>query len=313
MNIPIVAQFHRVCRAFSPASPIDQALVLGIARLPVSAPAFVDSRSQEQNGLASDSARMTEDNTSPLDITSSSMRNVLSLECASAKLPGGGKCSDSTSGGGLAPRGTVAANNHASHESHTAATSIEAKTSATMITRAELASLLRASVLPVNDLQLLALTQLALLVPGPTATGRSTTAAGATGGGGGSTTSASVLPQQRPAASHSLVDPPSSDAPTASLSERERLLNTLTRHCVVNPIITVPTSTDASAVSDANPTTVAGSYRSSDPRVLLAVDVLRRDVERALVSATGSFFVDSGCFYCYRHWLSHSVNGNKLI
>ncbi|OON20371.1 hypothetical protein X801_03751 [Opisthorchis viverrini] len=131
--------------------------------------------------------------------------------------------------------------------------------SSTMITRAELATLLRASLTLVGDLQLLALAQLALLVPGPSASASAC-----------SNTNASLL---------SSTDTGPLEPLSPVMTERERLTNTLARHCTSVAVTDTPVPTEATP----SVVTTSGPYKSTDPRVLQALDFLRKDIDRSLV------------------------------
>lgn len=172
--------------------------------------------------------------------------------------------------------------------------------------------LLRASLTLVNDLNLLALAQIAFLVPGPQPS--TPTSAGS---GPSSTVTTPVTP-----------DAPVGDplSPGLQLSDRERLINVLTRHCVSTSLSLssgtgVGTGENSTTTRSSNGTNepiestppstiqVTGSnwaplgsgtggtviYKSSNPRVLNALDLLRKDVEKCLVSGAAR----RGRWFCW--------------
>ncbi|KAL7058282.1 hypothetical protein AAHC03_017110 [Spirometra sp. Aus1] len=185
---------------------------------------------------------------------------------------------------------------------HTKVSSPIKQSQSPAVTRAELASLLRASLPLQNDLQLLVLALLSRLVPGTTAGGA------ASGSTGASQPSATPMPSYFSSTSAVAINP----ALSSQLSERERLINTLSRHCNFatesQPLPSTPVSTtgfdqtaelagaSASTAVDSVALTTAGLsatttggtvastagavYRTSNPKVLEALEVLRRDFER---------------------------------
>ncbi|KAA3677672.1 uncharacterized protein DEA37_0006489 [Paragonimus westermani] len=192
-------------------------LVLGLVRLPPTAPAFVDntragslarsvgSSTFNDNSVQMDNGSEATD-MSNLELTVSSGVSSNTTDSLSTTRPGV-KSGSATIGQGVG----------------SGVSEMRSTPGRVLITRAELASFLRASLVLVNDLQLLALAQLALMVPGP-----------------GNLGAASHL---LPAAETSQVEIPS---PTSlSMSERERWTHTLARHCV----------SVSSIVSDITPTT----------------------------------------------------------
>ncbi|KAF5404424.1 hypothetical protein PHET_02179 [Paragonimus heterotremus] len=140
---------------------ILQALVLGLVRLPPAASAFVDSgrtgslartvgsSTLNDNGVQMDNGSETTD-MSNLELTVSSAVSSNTTDSLSTTRPSVKSGSAAIGQGG------------GNGVSETRPTS-----GRVLITRAELASLLRASLALVNDLQLLVLAQLALMVPGP--------------------------------------------------------------------------------------------------------------------------------------------------
>ncbi|CAH8618564.1 unnamed protein product [Heterobilharzia americana] len=265
----LVYNKHGLSVVFRWRPEVLQALVLGISRLPQSAPAFVDSNRNThvtegsvESSLGDSNSQSDSDNsstsTSTLNRTNSVIPNVIS----GAELGSGVFGFTST---------ISSSSQSVSPESHST-------TTGSMVTRSSLAGLLRSSLPLINDVQLLALAQIALLVPGPTSSGVVT---GTPGGGGASTY-------------------PSSDginesvSPASVLSERERLVNTLARHCPPIPVGTTAASTMTTTISSdsnllfestasqisASIGGVSGSYKSSNPRVLAALDALRKDIER---------------------------------
>ncbi|BHF74619.1 hypothetical protein SprV_0501770500 [Sparganum proliferum] len=252
----------------------------------------------------------------------------VSSDEASSKAPtlhgagggGGGSAGVGGSGGtgGAAERTGVAvgADNHPSaasiklHRSASTGSSADhtspikqSQSPAAAVTRAELASLLRASLPLQNDLQLLVLALLSRLVPGTTAAGG--------GGASGGASQPSATPMPSYFSSTSAINP----ALSSQLSERERLINTLSRHCNFatessQPLLPTSsvsavtgfdqtaepagasTAVDSVALTTAglSATTATGGtvastaggavYRTSNPKVLEALEVLRRDFER---------------------------------
>ncbi|VDL85386.1 unnamed protein product [Schistocephalus solidus] len=171
------------------------------------------------------------------------------------------------------------------------------------VTRAELASLLRASLPLQNDLQLLVLALLSRLVPGTAVGG------GSAGSTGASQPSATPMPSYFSSTSAVAINASLS----SQLSERERLINTLSRHCNFTMESQPPSSASALGCDQApepatstavdsvalntpglSSTTTGGTvastagavYRTSNPKVLEALEVLRRDFERTTVSFT---------------------------
>ncbi|KAF8568608.1 hypothetical protein P879_01962 [Paragonimus westermani] len=202
---------------------ILQALVLGLVRLPPTAPAFVDSTRAgslarsvgsstfNDNSVQMDSSSETTD-ISNLELTVSSAVSSNTTDSLSTTRPGV-KSGSATIGQGVG----------------SGVSEMRSTPGRVLITRAELASFLRASLALVNDLQLLALAQLALMVPGPGNLG--------------------VASHLLPAAETSQVDIPS---PTPlSMSERERWTHTLARHCV-------SVSSTVSDITSTTTTTAAG-------------------------------------------------------
>nr|CAH8862712.1 unnamed protein product [Trichobilharzia regenti] len=129
--------------------------------------------------------------------------------------------------------------------------------------------------------------QIALLMPGPTSSSGIVSAGASSIAGGAST---------YPSSSDN-VSELASPAPTV-LSEREKIVNTLARHCILTPTGTATAATTTpAAVNDSNllyestgsqaggggisaSGAASGSYKSTNPRVLAALDALRRDIER---------------------------------
>ncbi|KAG5443967.1 Negative elongation factor B [Clonorchis sinensis] len=250
----------------SPPSPLDpgtpqiqfrwrpevlQALVLGIARLPHSVPAFVDVSRSIHGSTNTGSVGMV-DNTNQMETGNSGS------DAADSELLGPGPISVGTGDSG-ATSSTAGQVRSASGSGHGGLLSDSRMvSSSTMITRAELATLLRASLTLVGDLQLLALAQLALLVPGPNASGSAC-----------SNTNASLL---------SSTDTGPLEPLSPVMTERERLTNTLARHCTSVAVSDTPVPTEAPP----SVATTSGPYKSADPRVLQALDFLRKDIDRSL-------------------------------
>lgn len=226
-----------------------QALTLGIANLPPSAPAFVDSSRSSSRSMNAGSSSLVSGGSQADNMTANT-------DAVGSNTPLNSTDSMSTS----VPNKPGAPTSHGGHFPEP-----QTSSSVSFITRAELASLLRASLALVNDLQLLVLAQLALLIPGP---GPSSTTSGAT---------SSLLPPT----DSSPLDSPTPSSPTAR--ERERLLATLTRHCAPPPTGSSETTQDTVAPS-ITPSAASSIYKSSDHRVLLALDALRRDVDKNMAS-----------------------------
>ncbi|KAH8862798.1 Negative elongation factor B [Schistosoma japonicum] len=253
-----------------------QALVLGISRLPQSAPAFVDinrnthvTEGSAESSLGDNTVQSGSDNnsssTSSFVHTPSMMSNVMS----------GNELGNFTNTLNHSTSQNISSEPHS------------ALISGSIVTRANLAGLLRSSLPLVNDVQLLALAQVALLVPGPTSSSIGTGGGGMSSGGGGG--GASTHPSLSSSSATNTDSANDSISSPIILSERERLVNTLARHCSISPAGNVATS---SSTNDSNllfesssqQSSSSGSYKSSDPRVLAALDVLRKDIERCYVS-----------------------------
>ncbi|TNN12335.1 Negative elongation factor B isoform 2 [Schistosoma japonicum] len=249
-----------------------QALVLGISRLPQSAPAFVDinrnthvTEGSAESSLGDNTVQSGSDNnsssTSSFVHTPSMMSNVMS----------GNELGNFTNTLNHSTSQNISSEPHS------------ALISGSIVTRANLAGLLRSSLPLVNDVQLLALAQVALLVPGPTSSSIGTGGGGMSSGGGGG--GASTHPSLSSSSATNTDSANDSISSPIILSERERLVNTLARHCSISPAGNVATS---SSTNDSNllfesssqQSSSSGSYKSSDPRVLAALDVLRKDIER---------------------------------
>ncbi|CAL8075888.1 unnamed protein product [Calicophoron daubneyi] len=237
-----------------------QALVLGIALLPPSAAAFIESGRNVHRTDGSAPSTINDDGTH-IDSNSSDTSGPRH----SGPAQPGGKSGDGipSSSGCLGSGKSGSSTGHASNL---------LSSNTIMITRSELAALLRASLTLTSDLHLLALAQIALLVPGPSPPSSISSSA------------ATSLPPTLAEGQLEIV------SPTPTLSERERLLNTLARHC------TTSTNTEAQAsTSDTNPSTPqvtapsgassnpsSNIFKSSDPRVLLALEAVRKEVEKGL-------------------------------
>ncbi|VDP79740.1 unnamed protein product [Echinostoma caproni] len=153
---PIPTASSAVCFRWRPE--VLQALVLGISRLPSSCSAFVDANRPGHHAAGPDSSTLG-DNGPQIDVGANttggsvtehnSATGSTTSEHSAGTMPGGSGKAVSTTG----HSGPLFDNRIA--------------TSMPMISRAELAMLLRASLTLVNDLNLLALAQIALLVPGP--------------------------------------------------------------------------------------------------------------------------------------------------
>ncbi|TPP62508.1 Negative elongation factor B [Fasciola gigantica] len=278
-----------VCFRWRPE--VLQALVLGISRLPSSSPAFVDASRASHRASGQDSSSLG-DNRSQIDVVANSTENA-PTEHNPATGPATGEHQGVTMSSGAGKSSSTAGHHH-----HTGPLS-ESRLIAVMptITRTELAMLLRASLTLVNDLSLLALAQIAFLVPGPQpGTPTSSTVGCSTGSGMSSTVTTPVTP-----------DAPVGDplSPGLQLSDRERLINVLARHCASTGAgpssgTGTGTATAAEPVESTPPTTiqVTGSnwapicsgtvgttmYKSSNSRVLSALELLRKDVERCTSS-----------------------------
>ncbi|CAH8861151.1 unnamed protein product [Trichobilharzia szidati] len=269
-----------------------QALVLGISRLPQSAPAFVDSNRNThvtegsvESSLADGTGQSDSDNnsstntSSTLNRSSSVVSNVLSGSDLSSNITAGFNTSSLTSN-----------SQSSTAESHSTTPT------GSIVTRVSLAGLLRSSLPLNNDVQLLALAQIALLVPGPTSSSSSSSSSssGIVGAGASSIPGgASTYPSS---SSDNVTSELASPAPVV-LSEREKIVNTLARHCILTPTGTAATTaTSTTAVNDLNllfestgsqagggssaSGGASGSYKSTNPRVLAALDALRKDIER---------------------------------
>ncbi len=141
-----------------------------------------------------------------------------------------------------------------------------------VVTRAELASLLRASLPLQTDLQLLVLAQAARLVPATAGSGT------ATPGAGGPVTPTPVAATPIP----NFFPTDIAAAARPGGGEREKLINTLSRHVEVvqqsdqEPLASPP-PTGASTT-----TPVPGAvFKTSNAKVVEALEVLKRDLERA--------------------------------
>lgn len=255
-----------------------QALVLGIARLPVSAPAYVDNNRNSHNARGSTESDLHDPNDDHDDgsnpTTSSLNRNISGI---SSSLIGtdhilSSSCKSNVSGS-IQSSGI-------GHES--------SNTFGSLITRSSLAGLLRSSLPLVNDVQLLTLAQISLLVPGPAPSNSLTNVCGPVSSG------AHPIDDHQPT------------SPTTVLSERERLVNTLARHCTPSQPVTSNIdignnqnlSESASDISNTTSTscssvglTSSASYKSSNPRVLAILDILRKDIEKNLVSFDFIFLI----------------------
>ncbi|CAH8624819.1 unnamed protein product [Schistosoma guineensis] len=259
-----------------------QALVLGISRLPQSAPAFVDidrnthiTEGSVESSLNDNTGQSDSDNNSSnissLVRTNSMMSNIISNNELGNNIIGFTNVLNSTC-------------QNTNPESYSTITG-------SIVTRANLAGLLRSSLPLINDVQLLALAQVALLVPGPTSTNLGT--------GGMSSSSGTNVSSIHPLSSGttttvtttttdvSSINESVSTAP--SLSERERLVNTLARHCNITSVGSTGTlsTTDSNLLFESGTQQsgtaagTTGSYKSSNPRVLAALDVLRKDIEKS--------------------------------
>ncbi|KAK4474937.1 hypothetical protein MN116_000751 [Schistosoma mekongi] len=249
-----------------------QALVLGISRLPQSAPAFVDinrnthvTEGSAESSLGDNTGQSDSDNNS--SSTSSFVRN----NSVMSNVMSGNELGNFTNTLNHSTSQNVISEPHS------------ALITGPIVTRANLAGLLRSSLPLINDVQLLALAQVALLVPGPTSFSIGTGGGmSSSGGGGGASTHPSLSSSS--ATNTDGANDSISSSPVI-LSERERLVNTLARHCSISPAGSAATS---SSTNDSNllfesssqQSSSSGSYKSSDPRVLAALDVLRKDIER---------------------------------
>ncbi|CAI2733519.1 unnamed protein product [Schistosoma spindalis] len=259
-----------------------QALVLGISRLPQSAPAFVDidrnthiTEGSVESSLNDNTGQSDSDNNSSnissLVRTNSMMSNIISNNELGNNIIGFTNVLNSTC-------------QNTNPESYSTITG-------SIVTRANLAGLLRSSLPLINDVQLLALAQVALLVPGPTNTSLGT--------GGMSSSSGTNVSSIHPLSSGTTttVTTTTTDvssinesvSPAPSLSEREKLVNTLARHCNITSVGSTGTLStndsnllfESSTQQSGTAAGSTGSYKSSNPRVLAALDVLRKDIEKS--------------------------------
>ncbi|CAH8660153.1 unnamed protein product [Schistosoma rodhaini] len=260
-----------------------QALVLGISRLPQSAPAFVDI--DRNTHITEGSVESLNDNTgqSDSDNNSSNISSLVRTNSMMSNIIPNNELGNNSIGFTNVLNPTCQNTNPESYSTITGS----------IVTRANLAGLLRSSLPLINDVQLLALAQVALLVPGPTNTNLGTSGMSNSGGtnvssihplSSGTTTSTTATTTTTDLSS---INESVSSAP--SLSEREKLVNTLARHCNITSVGstgTLPT-TDSNLLFESSTqqsSTVAGStgsYKSSNPRVLAALDVLRKDIEKS--------------------------------
>ena len=150
-----------------------------------------------------------------------------------------------------------------------AASAAGASGSTSLVTRAELASLLRTSLPLQSDLQLMVLAQCAKLVPATPLTPNTPASAGA----------ATPMP--------SFFAPNEQQITSRGGSERDRMLNALSRHVEAFPILQQPEGGEEGTIASPtshNSTSASTGFKSSNPKVVEALDALRRDLERSTVS-----------------------------
>ncbi|VDM19888.1 unnamed protein product [Hydatigera taeniaeformis] len=183
--------------------------------------------------------------------------------------------SEGSSGSGFIPeKSSVGTTDSSSTTSTTVATSPLSSVSAasstatnagtSIVTRAELASLLRTSLPLQSDLQLLVLAQCAKLVPTVPSTPTTPGSAGA------------VTPMPNFFTSTELAMS-TNVAPRAS-SERERLLNALSRHVEYPPQESSSSAGEDHSVN--SPPLTPTGFKSSNAKVVEALESLRRELER---------------------------------
>ncbi|VDQ13394.1 unnamed protein product [Trichobilharzia regenti] len=277
---------------------------MGISRLPQSAPAFVDSNRNThvtegsvESSLTDATGQSDSDNNSSTNTSSTLNRNS---SIVSSVVLSGSDLSSSLTTGFNSSSSSLTLNSQSSTVDSHSTTPL-----GSLVTRVNLAGLLRSSLPLVNDVQLLTLAQIALLMPGPTSSSGIVSAGASSIAGGAST---------YPSSSDN-VSELASPAPTV-LSEREKIVNTLARHCILTPTGTATAATTTpAAVNDSNllyestgsqaggggisaSGAASGSYKSTNPRVLAALDALRRDIERCHVSSVKC--VPSFCFSFFK-------------
>uniref|UniRef100_A0A5K4FE84 Negative elongation factor B n=1 Tax=Schistosoma mansoni TaxID=6183 RepID=A0A5K4FE84_SCHMA len=261
-----------------------QALVLGISRLPQSAPAFVDiDRNTHITEGSVESSLNDNTGQSDSDNNSSNISSLVRTNSMMSNIIPNNELGNNSIGFTNVLNPTCQNTNPESYSTITGS----------IVTRANLAGLLRSSLPLINDVQLLALAQVALLVPGPTNTNLGTSGMSNSGGtnvssihplSSGTTTSTTATTTTTDVSS---INESVSSAP--SLSERERLVNTLARHCNITSVgstSTLPTTDlnllfESSTQQSGTTAGSTGSYKSSNPRVLAALDVLRKDIEKS--------------------------------
>ncbi|KAL5104971.1 Negative elongation factor B [Taenia crassiceps] len=217
-----------------------QAISLGIASLPVSS----------EDPTAGDGA--------PVPTTPTMSEGGSSSGFMSEKSSVGATDSASSATGATSPLSSAAV------------VSTATNTSTSIVTRAELASLLRTSLPLQSDLQLLVLAQCAKLVP---ATPSNPTTPGSTG---------SVTPMPNFFSATELTV--STNVAPRGSSERERLLNALSRH------VEYPSQESSTGAGEDNsvtspPLTPTG-FKSSNAKVVEALETLRRELERSTSAGT---------------------------
>ncbi|KAH9282001.1 Negative elongation factor B [Echinococcus granulosus] len=205
------------------------------------------------------------------DSTTGSGASVPSTPATSDGGSGSGFMSEKSSAGATDPSPASSTTGATSPlPSATAVSTIANNASFSTVTRAELASLLRTSLPLQSDLQLLVLAQCAKLVP---ATPSTPTTPGSTG---------AVTPMPNFFSTTEMGV--STNVAPRSVSEKERLLNALSRHVEYPPQESSSgAGEDHSVVSP--PLTPTG-FKSSNAKVVEALETLRRELERSTSAGT---------------------------